>query len=659
METPTLAPTILHPKVGEPVDLLLTDFIAKKLNVGRVMTGSIVRISEKQFLIRGESVLRPTASGACRRCRRPLTDEASKAIGFGPDCALALGITNKAFRSWSQVPSKDELERARKLLKFEGWIPRSQVQVLPLGSLLEYETKLRRQREADVHVSERTESALKHDDLEPMKIEVPPGEQLFPHQPIGITFAFRQKRSLNGDEPGLGKTAQAALFAKHAYYALREGGRDEKVLFVTLATLKRNAAREIARWWPGCRVEIIDKRSDNPKRKADIYVVNYDILAERGKKSGELKVSRALRRVMSYGVGVLVVDESHRTKSEDANRTFALLKIGELAEYALLMSGTLVVNRPRELVTQLKIAGLFDRLFPEGETHYRTKYCQAQLRTIFFKDRFGRVRTRRVFDDTGAANLDELHEILGQVMIRRRKHEVLVDKDGNQLLPEKQYAVVSVDLDNRAEYDRYEEAIAAADEGARLGMLSHARELLSVGKARAAAELVRTIVESGQKVVVFASFRASQQQLCELFPDALHILASDSQQVRDEAEQRFNSDPEAKVIVVSTLAGGVGLTLHANGACSNAVLVDLDWTAANLDQAHDRIHRIGQTAESVVIWTMVAEGTIDDKLAEQVAEKRLVTGHILDGTPSIVKEMRMKREVLNEVMERTKARKAA
>lgn len=653
----TALPTIVRePLPGKAYDLILTDFIARKLGLGRVMTGHILKVTANGLLVRGESVLRPTASGACRRCRRPLSDAASKALGYGPDCLAALGVTNKILRSWDLAPSEDELARARKAVAFEGWLPRSQVHVVEEGGTAAHEAKLRREAEARAGDG-GARASFAHADLEATRLEVPVGEKLFAHQPIGVTFALKNKRSLNGDEPGLGKTCQAALFMKHASYDLQERGLPRKVLYVTLATLKRNAAREIKRWWPKARVEVIDKRSDRPKRKADVYVVNYDILAQRDGNCG-LRLSDALRAVVGYGIGTLVVDESHRAKTEGANRTEALIEIGGQVEYALLMSGTLVVNRPRELVTQLKIAGVFADLFPEGEDEYRRKFCEAKVRLIHRKVN-GRVQVRRVWDDSGAAHLDELHDRLAAVMIRRRKHEVLVDKDGNRLLPDKQYATVVVELENRAEYDRYEEAIVAAPDDQKLGMLSHARELASIGKARAAVDLAASLIEAGQKVVVFASFKESQRMLCAMLPGARHILASDSQKARDEAERAFNSDPEEKVIVVSTLAGGVGLTLHASGACSNAILVDLDWTAANLDQAHDRIHRIGQTAESVTIWTLVADATIDDKLAEMVAEKRVVTGRILDGEQLAAEEARMKREVLNEIEARVRVRKKA
>ncbi len=97
---------------------------------------------------------------------------------------------------------------------------------------------------------------------------------------------------------------------------------------------------------------------------------------------------------------------------------------------------------------------------------------------------------------------------------------------------------------------------------------------------------------------------------------------------RQEAIDAFQKDPEVAVAVCSLTAAGVGLNLHA---ASNVVLAELSWTAAEQQQAIDRVHRIGQD-EPVTAWRILASGTIDSKIAELIDAKQGLAARALDGS---------------------------
>jgi SNF2 family DNA or RNA helicase len=97
---------------------------------------------------------------------------------------------------------------------------------------------------------------------------------------------------------------------------------------------------------------------------------------------------------------------------------------------------------------------------------------------------------------------------------------------------------------------------------------------------------------------------------------------------RQEAIDGFQKDPEVSVAVCSLTAAGVGLNLHA---ASNVVLAELSWTAAEQQQAIDRVHRIGQD-EPVTAWRVLAAGTIDSKIAELIDAKQGLAARALDGS---------------------------
>jgi SWI/SNF-related matrix-associated actin-dependent regulator 1 of chromatin subfamily A len=85
-----------------------------------------------------------------------------------------------------------------------------------------------------------------------------------------------------------------------------------------------------------------------------------------------------------------------------------------------------------------------------------------------------------------------------------------------------------------------------------------------------------------------------------------------------------------RILVCTIKAAGVGLTLTA---ASQVGFVEFGWTPADHDQAEDRAHRIGQE-DSVNVWYLVCEGTIEEDIVETLDEKRKVVDAIVDGKAS-------------------------
>ena len=90
---------------------------------------------------------------------------------------------------------------------------------------------------------------------------------------------------------------------------------------------------------------------------------------------------------------------------------------------------------------------------------------------------------------------------------------------------------------------------------------------------------------------------------------------------------RFQNDARVRVILVGITAGGFGLTLTAARAVA---FVQLPWTPGEISQCVDRIHRIGQDADSVTVFNLVAEGTIEEDMAEILIAKGQVLDAVLD-----------------------------
>jgi hypothetical protein len=157
--------------------------------------------------------------------------------------------------------------------------------------------------------------------------------------------------------------------------------------------------------------------------------------------------------------------------------------------------------------------------------------------------------------------------------------------------------------------------------------MSALRRLAARGKLDAALSWIDDFLESGEKLVAFAHHREIQAAVIERFPECARIVGDDSMEGREENVRRFQADDGPDLCVCSLQVASHGFTLTA---AANVAFLELDWTPAKHDQAEDRVHRIGQ-AESVTAWYLLANDTIDERIATLLAEKRDVVDSVTDG----------------------------
>jgi hypothetical protein len=103
------------------------------------------------------------------------------------------------------------------------------------------------------------------------------------------------------------------------------------------------------------------------------------------------------------------------------------------------------------------------------------------------------------------------------------------------------------------------------------------------------------------------------------------LVGGQSAESKDAAVVAFQAG-EADVFVGNIKAAGVGITLTAS---STVIFAELDWVPANVTQAEDRCHRIGQV-ESVLVQHIVLEGSLDQRLAQAIVEKQRIADAALD-----------------------------
>lgn len=432
------------------------------------------------------------------------------------------------------------------------------------------------------------------------------GKEMFPFQKAGLEFVEATGgNALIADQMGLGKTIQALSYiASHPEH--------RPIVIVCPASLKLNWQREAQAWLEtDDKIEVVKGKPKQPT--GDIVIINYDIL------------NKWLATLKEFNPKILIYDESHSVKNQKSARSKAAMELAEVAPHKLLLTGTPVLNRPAELWNQLRIIDPFK--YPDEQFfQWHKRYTNAT------QNRYG-------WDFSGASNLDELAQSLKSVMIRRTKDQVLTE------LPEKQRSSIFIPIDNKKEYQTAERSLQewlADQEGLEpskrvssvehLARIEYLRQIAVKGKLKQALAWIRTFLEGGEKLVVFATHKKIITALMDEFGEcAVKIDGSVSTEKRQEAVDRFQTDDGVKLFVGNIKAAGVGITLTS---ASNVAFLELPWTPADLEQAEDRCHRIGQT-NAVNIHYLLAQKTIDQTMAAMVEEKRGIISQITSDKNSL------------------------
>ena len=441
----------------------------------------------------------------------------------------------------------------------------------------------------------------------------PEGLDYLPYQKAGIVTMAGRDHTLLADEMGLGKTIQALG-------VINFRPEIKRVLVICPASLKGNWAREARKWLVNRELADSINVISGTKRQAfgmgdtEFAIINYDILAahEVALKSGVA--------MPEFEWDMMICDESHNLKSGKAARTRHVLgywsdKIDPIpAKRKMFLTGTPVLNRPIEMWSTL--SALAPNQFPNWRG-FVNRYCAGEART-------------------GASNLGELSDRLRQsIMVRRLKEDVLTE------LPPKRRQIIRIEDDSAAiRKVRQEEskvlaelADAASDEAKRFPFEEIARIRRMTGDAKAPHVIshLREVFDGGaQKIVCFAHHISVMDAIEDAMRKAgVHVCRIDGsvdpakrQAIVDDFQ---NSKPPA-LFVGQIKAAGVGITLTAS---SHVVFAELPWTPAELTQAEDRCHRIGQ-ASSVLAQSVVIPDSLDARMAEILMEKAAIVHSAMD-----------------------------
>jgi len=447
-----------------------------------------------------------------------------------------------------------------------------------------------------------------------------------------------------GDECGLGKTIDAIMLS---YIHLDEGS----FLIVCTASMKLKWAREIKKW---TREEayIIYGEKSFPLPKAKFYIINYHILgkensldrqAETVHKNMFKKLERK-RELACYAnkekfkkskykpfpirlegwidelsktdiIGIFP-DEAHRLANVDAIWTKCFIKLFHTIKPKIFvpLSGTITRKQTRNLFTILNLTApaIFNNKY-----RFLYRYCDP-------------VKTPFGWNWDGSSNEEELHKLLNKVMIRRLKKDITG-------LPPRTFSVLPMEL-TKIESKNYSSAskefkkIILEEEQNSLKIkngYARLKQLAYLAKRNSVFNWIDEYLEDNDKLVIAAWHKTVISDLYTKYKEVcVKIDGSVSGKKRQLAEDRFQTDSKIKIIILQIEAGGEGLTLTASNAIA---IIECPDTPGQLIQVSDRIHRIGQESDTVTIYFPFADGTIENKIADEIETSWESMETIMDG----------------------------
>jgi SWI/SNF-related matrix-associated actin-dependent regulator 1 of chromatin subfamily A len=463
--------------------------------------------------------------------------------------------------------------------------------------------------------------------IEPVDLALP----LLDHQVAGVEFALRNRVSLIAHDMGTGKTA-TGIGVIAALIAAGEG----PVLVVVPPSLRTNwAQREIPRFAPNLKVVTVTGTKPYDLDPADVYVIGdssvsawADAITGQVPDGKDRRGSVIYKRVAPPLVKAIVVDESHRAKNR-SQRTAAMVRIANACgPYRMLMSGTPAPNgRNIEFGTQIDILGAEAWAAIGGRGRFWGHYCPKV-------DAWG---TRGNNDTEG------LHAAMTGSWMQRLLRDDVLD------LPHKGRNAVAVATAGKPgrDYTAAEDDLIrwlaeegldtrGAERAEALVRLTTLRRLAGEAKVKAAVEHIKGILdEVPGGVFVVAEHHAVMDGLmlglAKYSPVSVRGGMSDAD--KQSAVDEFNSGA-SRVMVGQVTAAGVGLTLHGDGKNHRVVVVQLPWTPADLGQAEDRLHRIGQTSDvhvEILLAHIEGRWTIDERLWGMLESKYFNAKELVDG----------------------------
>lgn len=374
---------------------------------------------------------------------------------------------------------------------------------------------------------------------------------------------------------------------------------------------------------------------DKPTDDLQILVIGIEALSQGTAKELMMEFARKHR---TTGL-CAIVDESSKMKNAQAARTKALIKLGSLADYRYVMTGTPVTQGLHDLWPQMQFLDP-DIIGCKSYVLFRNMYCIM-----------GGFEGRKII---GYQRQDELMEKIAPYVDVVTKEQALPD------LPPKIYQTVEVELtkQQQAAMRQLEDDMKAQQGDLELTVqtvmdrLTRYQQIIGghfphedengnyettaiAGKnpkLEALVSLLELDMESGVKAIVWARFTAERNAIVEAIAgrngrNSVRLFdgqVSDADRARHTED--FQNDPDVTVMVANVVVGGMGQTWTA---ATHEIYYSNDFSYENRMQSEDRAHRKGQK-NSVKYTDIVANVKADQMILHALAKKGDVADYVKD-----------------------------
>lgn len=370
------------------------------------------------------------------------------------------------------------------------------------------------------------------------------------------------------------------------------------------------------------RLKELDALIAFPFKALKVAVINYESTWRDG----------IFEALVAWKPDMVIADESQRIKTHDAAQSKAMHKLGDIAKYKLILSGTPVQNNAIDIFSQYRF--LDPNVFGNNFYQFRNRYAIM-----------GGFNQKQI---VGYKDLDKLIKKEHSIAYRVTKEEALD-------LPEQTFLTRYITLDGKERqlYDQIRrDSFAELESGGQItaptvltkllrlqqftgGFIqadgNSKPELVFKGKLNALEDILDDyVIDAGKKLVIFCRFRAEidliqkllekkKIQYCSIYGD---IKIDD----RGDIVKDFQENPKTLVFLAQIDTAGLGITLTAADTC---VYYSLNFNYAAYSQSLARIHRIGQRNTCTYIH-LIVEKTVDSKVLKALEAKEDMAKMVVD-----------------------------
>ena len=350
----------------------------------------------------------------------------------------------------------------------------------------------------------------------------------------------------------------------------------------------------------------------------NVAVVNYE------------STWRLEKELIAWKADMIICDEGHKLKTHNTSVSKTMHKLGAMAKYKMLLTGTPLTNKAIDIFSQYKF--LNPNIYGQSFYSFRSKYFFMTgygQHTPVMKESMEEEFTRRMhsiaFRATKAECLDlpETTDIIRKVALEPPAMKIYKN------LVEQSYAEL-----------KSGEEVTAPNVLTRLLRLSQltggflgndatsAVEEVSKAKLIALEDIIDTSIEENQKLVIIVRFVPEIQAIQKTLEKKGigYSLIMGGVQNREEQVRQFQTDSSIPIFIGQIATAGMGLTLTA---ASTMVFYSLDYSMSNYEQCRARIHRAGQKYPCTYIH-LLARNTVDIKVMQALKNKANLAKTLID-----------------------------